>query len=63
MKSQICVDASLVVAMFMPERFSQAALALWKKWTLDELQVVAPRLLQYEVVSPLSKSISSDQGR
>ena len=57
MKSQICVDASLVVAMFMPERFSRAALALWKDWTLDEVQVAAPLLLRYEVVSAFSRKV------
>ena len=53
MTSQVCVDASLVVAMFVPERFSQTALALWREWTLNDWQVVAPGLLRYEVTSAI----------
>jgi predicted nucleic acid-binding protein len=57
MKSQVCVDASLVVAMFMPERFSRAALTCWKDWMLDGTQVAAPVLLRYEVVSAVYRKV------
>ena len=53
MKSQVCVDASLIVALLLPERFSPAALALWKEWTLSGWQVTAPMLIRYEVSSAL----------
>jgi len=54
MKSEkVCVDASLVVALFIPERFSRAALDLWQKWMEQECQPVAPLLLQYEVTSAI----------
>ncbi|MBN1145909.1 MAG: type II toxin-antitoxin system VapC family toxin [Anaerolineales bacterium] len=52
-KSRVCVDASLVMALLTPERFSQMALALWQEWALDDREIVAPLLLRYEVTSAL----------
>jgi predicted nucleic acid-binding protein len=57
MKSPICVDASLVVALLIPERFSEAALALWKEWTLQDWQIVAPMLLRYEVTAAIYRKV------
>ena len=59
MMSQVCVDASFVVAMFVPERFSQAALTLWREWTLNDWQMIAPMLLRYEVTSALYRKALS----
>lgn len=58
MRSQVCVDASLVVALFVPERLSMAALALWEKWVLEDFHTVAPQLLRYEVTSALYRKSS-----
>jgi predicted nucleic acid-binding protein len=62
--SKICVDASLVIALLTPERFSPASLALWGTWIRNDIQVLAPMLLRYEVTSALyrkafQKSMSS----
>ncbi len=59
MTSQVCVDASLVVAMFVPERFSQEALALWREWMVNDWQVVAPMLLRYEFTSAIFRKALS----
>lgn len=60
MRSKICVDASLIVALFVPERFSQAALVLWEQWVKDDYQLIAPLLLRYEVTSAIyRKSLRS----
>ena len=60
MRSKICVDASLIVALFVPERFSQAALVLWEEWVKDDYQLIAPLLLRYEVTSAIyRKSLRS----
>jgi predicted nucleic acid-binding protein len=52
-RSKICVDASLIVALFVPERFSQASLVLWEEWVRDDYQLIAPLLLRYEVTSAI----------
>ena len=53
MNSQICLDASFVVAMLVPERFSPMALKLWQDWIHDDLEFISPTLLRYEVTSAL----------
>jgi predicted nucleic acid-binding protein len=49
----ICIDASLVVALLMPESLSPAALSRWQAWVEQDEEVVAPALLRYEVHSAL----------
>jgi predicted nucleic acid-binding protein len=49
----VCVDASLIVALLVPEGFSQAALSLWQDWIDKDEVIVAPGLLRYEVTSAL----------
>jgi predicted nucleic acid-binding protein len=61
MKSQICIDASLIIALVIPERFSRLALSFWQKWTLDDSQIVAPSLLRYEVTSALYRKAYQKQ--
>jgi len=56
-KSQVCVDANIVVALVTAERFSRAAFALWQELTRKDLQPVAPLLLRYEVTSTLHRKI------
>ena len=53
MRSMVCVDASLIVALLVPERFSVAALNLWSEWIQDDAEIVAPLLLRYEVTSAI----------
>jgi predicted nucleic acid-binding protein len=53
--SLVCVDASVVVALVTTEHLSHAALALWREWTTQEQQPVAPMLLRYEVTSALHR--------
>jgi predicted nucleic acid-binding protein len=50
---RVCVDASLVVALLLPERFSPATLVLWEQWGEDNISISAPSLLRYEVTSAL----------
>ena len=56
-RSQVCVDANVVVALVTAERFSHAALALWQELTKRDWQPVAPLLLRYEVTSTLHRKI------
>jgi len=56
-RSQVCVDANIVVALVTAERFSRAAFALWQELTKKDWQPVAPSLLRYEVTSALHRKI------
>ena len=42
----VCMDASLAVAMLIPERYSARALALWQTWIEGDLRILAPALLE-----------------
>lgn len=61
MNSQVCIDANLIVAILVTERFTDAATTLWENWILSETQPVAPLLLHYEVVSVLRRKVYSNQ--
>jgi predicted nucleic acid-binding protein len=54
-KSLVCVDASLVLKLVLPEDHSDRAQRLWKNWLVDGIQPISPRLLFYEVTSVLCK--------
>ena len=56
-RSQVCVDANVVVALVTAERFSRMALALWQELTRIDSQPVAPSLLRYEVASALYRKV------
>lgn len=45
----ICVDASLVVKWLVPEEGSEEALKLYQKWRKDDVGLIAPGLIDYEV--------------
>jgi len=53
MESKVCVDASFMVALFIPESFSRTTLRLWEEWVLGDVSIFAPALLRYEVISAL----------
>jgi predicted nucleic acid-binding protein len=45
MNATACVDASIIVAMLLPERYTASATDLWETWINDDVYVVAPTLL------------------
>jgi predicted nucleic acid-binding protein len=47
--SALCIDASVVIRLVT----SDAAADLWESWMADEVKVVAPSLLYYEVTNGL----------
>jgi predicted nucleic acid-binding protein len=55
--SPVCVDASIVVALVTAEAQSERALALWTKWMREDVEVIAPALLRYEVTSALRRKV------
>ena len=52
-KSPVCVDAHIVVMIVAPERQRPLALSLWQSWLMQDREIIAPRLLAYEVTSAL----------
>jgi predicted nucleic acid-binding protein len=57
MNSQICVDASLVIKLGLPEEGSDRVEALWREWRRIGAEVVAPPLLRYEITSVLCNAV------
>jgi len=56
-KSIICLDASIVISLVTSETQSKEVLNLWTKWVHDDLYIVAPSLLAYEVTSALRRKV------
>jgi len=57
MDESVCVDASLIVALLMPERYTSPATHLWETWASQDIRIVAPSLLGYEVTSALYRKV------
>lgn len=55
--SPVCVDASFVVALVTSEVHSERALARWAEWMREDVEVVTPMLLHYEVTSALRRKV------
>ena len=55
LRSVVCVDANVIVALITTESFSRAALALWRGWVSAGQQPAAPLLLRYEVASAVHR--------
>ena len=61
MNSRVCVDASLVIALLVPERFSKSCFELWGKWVAADIAAIAPQLLSYEITSVLYRKAVTNQ--
>ena len=64
---RVCVDASLVLMLLLPDQYSDQADKLFGRWTDEDLGLVAPALLYAEVPSALREAvyfgrISSEEG-
>lgn len=53
----ICVDASLVVKLLVPEEGSPEVLSLYQKWLKEEELLIAPGLIDYEVGTTLRQKV------
>ena len=58
--SPVCVDANIVVTIVAPEVQRPLALSLWRSWLKQDREIVAPRLLVYEVTSALWRKVRHD---
>ena len=56
-KSPVCADANIVVIIVVPEAQRPQALSLWRSWLKQDREIVAPRLLAYEVTSALWRKV------
>ena len=56
-RSPVCVDANIVVMIVAPEAQRPQAVALWNSWLEQDREIVAPRLLAYEVTSALWRKV------
>lgn len=61
MKSSACVDANIIIKLVVEEADSDRADALWESWIRNDVQVIAPSLLCYEVTAVLRKKVYRNQ--
>jgi predicted nucleic acid-binding protein len=61
MNSTACVDASIVIKLVVEEPGSDLADALWAQWIQQDVQIVAPALLRYEITAVLGKKVYRGQ--
>ena len=57
MNSLVCVDAGILIKLVVEEAGSGLADALWESWIQNDVQVIAPVLLRYEVTAVLGKKV------
>lgn len=58
MASAVCADASLLLALLIPEEHSARASALWRSWLREGVAVFVPALLFSEVTSALRLGVT-----
>jgi predicted nucleic acid-binding protein len=68
MTADLCVDASLIVALLLPEKYTEAVTSLWRKWIDRDHHITAPTLLGYEVTNAIYRKvfqgkINADEGQ
>lgn len=56
----VCVDASLILRVLVPDRDSEGAIARLAQWRRDGATLLAPALLGYEVTSSLRRYVHFD---
>lgn len=49
--SRVCVDASLVLHLILPDERDTSAEALWRGWAAASVAIIGPALLYAEVTS------------
>jgi predicted nucleic acid-binding protein len=61
MNSTICVDASILIKLIVDEPGSDQVDALWQSWIDDDVRIMAPSLLRYEITAVLRKKVHRKQ--
>ena len=57
MSSPVCVDASFMVKLVLPEPDSEQAEAAWASWLASGADVCAPALMPFEAASAIRKHV------
>ena len=57
MNSPVCVDASLVIKLGIPEVASDQVEDLWREWHRKGREIVAPHLLHCEIASVICHAV------
>ncbi|RIK54920.1 MAG: hypothetical protein DCC57_06065 [Chloroflexi bacterium] len=57
MHPTVCVDASLILRILVPEPLTEQALALWGAWQQEQRAAIAPSLLAFEVTASLRRYV------
>lgn len=57
MSSSVCVDASLVLQLLVPAALSDEASRVYEDWRRRDLELIAPALMAFEVVSTLRRLV------
>ena len=61
MDSKICVDASFILKLVLPEDYSDKVHLMWNEWVEKEASIYAPYLLIYETGSVIRNKIFRDE--
>ncbi len=59
-KTQVCVDASFVLKLVLPEADSERVATLWGDWRDARVEILAPALLPFEATSAIRKAVHRD---
>jgi predicted nucleic acid-binding protein len=57
MNSRVCVDASLILRTLVPEALTEQTLALLTNWRREQIVLIAPALLAFEVTATLRRYV------
>jgi len=57
MNSLVCIDANVIVRTLVPGPFTENALALLTSWQSDQVTLIAPAILAFEVTSTLRRLV------
>ena len=55
--SQVLIDASFLLKLFLPEEKSNEAEAQWRNWVKRDVEVIAPTLIVFETSSVLKNKV------
>jgi len=56
-KPGVVIDASVVLKLLLPEERSDTVRHLWARWVAQDVEIMAPFLLAYEVISVLRNKV------
>jgi predicted nucleic acid-binding protein len=60
-ESLVCADAGVFIKLVVAEEDSDRADQLWERWKEEDVEVVSPSLLFFELTSVLRKKVYRDQ--